>query len=353
MTEKRDGKGHVSRVEPGLTKRQRDVLVAIIREHVATARPVGSSALAERSRLGIGAASIRLTMAELEKLGLLSHPHTSAGRVPTEAGYRTYVDWLMRPVLLEEAETFKIEETLKGVRGGAEEVVVQACRVLSALSRQLALATRPILAHTPIDRVELVALAPDRLLLAVMTRGGVVRTAIVETEQAVSARDAKGAGRILNTVMSGLTPREVLLLLEGEPALPVEPPLGPTLRRATGRLMHAMDAGALYFEGASYVMAQPEFGDGTRLLGLMGLLEERSSLVRELHEHTEGVTPTILIGREHHCRGMDCVSVVSSRYRIGSTGGIVAVLGPTRMYYSRLIPMVEGVARAITRVLGE
>lgn len=340
-------------MRPGLAKRQRQVLVAVIREHVRSAGPVGSSVLARTARLGIGAASVRRAMAELEDMGLLSHPHTSAGRVPTEAGYRVYVDWLMRPVQLEEAEAFVIEEGLKQAAGGAEEVVVQACRVLSTLSKQLALATRPILAHAPIDRVELVALAPDRLLLAVMTGGGVVRTAIVETEQAVSARDAKAAGHILNTVMRGLTPREVLHLLEGEPLLPMSPPLGTALTRATGWLMQTMDMGVLHFEGASYALAQPEFIDGTRLRGLMGVLEERSSLVRELVEQTESAGSTILIGKEHHCQGMDCVSVVSSRYRIGNTSGVVAVLGPTRMWYNKLVPMVEGVARAITRVLGE
>lgn len=325
----------------------------MIREHVMSTGPVGSSVLARHARLGIGAASIRRAMAELEELGLLSHPHTSAGRVPTEAGYRTYVDWLMRPVRLEEAEAFVIEERLKEISGGTEEVVVQACRVLSTLSRQLALATRPMLVHTPIDRVELVALAPDRLLLAVMTRNGVVRTALVETDQAVSARDARGAGHILNKVLGGLTPSEVLALLEGEHSLPVEPPLGPALARVTGRLMQAMDVGVLYFEGTTYALAQPEFGDGTRMRGLMRALEERSSLVRELTEHTGSARPTIRIGKEHHCRGMDCVSVVSSRYRIGDASGVVAVVGPTRMWYSKLVPMVEGVARAVTRVLGE
>jgi heat-inducible transcriptional repressor len=338
---------------PSLTKRQRQVLVAVIREHVKSASPVGSSVLARNARLGIGSASIRRAMAELEELGYLSHPHTSAGRVPTEVGYRTYVDWLMRPVRLEEIEAFAIEERLKQARGGTEEVVVQACRVLSTLSKQLALATRPLLVDTPIERVELVALAPDRLLLAVMTRAGVVRTAIVETEQAVSARHAQAAGHILNTVMKGLTPREVLVLLEGEPLLPVDPPLGPALTRVTGRLMHSMDLGVLHFEGTGYVLAQPEFVDGTRLRGLMGALEERSSLVRELVEHTESGGSTIVIGKEHHCRGMDCVSVVSSRYRIGNASGVVAVLGPTRMWYNKLVPMVEGVATAITRVLGE
>jgi heat-inducible transcriptional repressor len=353
MTEEQESGSSRGRQRPALTKRQRQVLVAVIREHVRSASPVGSSVLARSARLGIGAASVRRAMAELEELGYLSHPHTSAGRVPTEVGYRTYVDWLMRPVRLEVAETFVIEERLKQARGGTEEVVVQACRVLSTLSKQLALATRPLLVDTPIERVELVALAPDRLLLAVMTRAGVVRTAIVETEQAVSARHAKAAGHILNTVMSGLTPREVLALLEGEPLLPVDPPLGGALTRVTGRLMHAMALGVLHFEGTSYALAQPEFVDGTRLRGLMGVLEERSSLVRELVEHTESAGPTILIGREHHCQGMDCVSVVSSRYRIGGTSGVVAVLGPTRMWYSRLVPMVEGVAKAITRVLGE
>jgi heat-inducible transcriptional repressor len=337
----------------GLTQRQRNVLVAVIRKHVSTARPVGSSALTKETSLGIGAASIRRTMAELEELGLLSHPHTSAGRVPTQVGYRTYVDWLMRPERLVSSVAQAIEEQLNEARGGMEQIVVRACHVLSGLSKQLAVATRPVLADTPVDRVEVVALGPRRLLLAVVCGRRVVRTAVVETKHTVSAQDARQAGRVLNEVACGLTPREVLAVLEGEESLSMRPPLGPVLRRVVGRLMYTMGVGTLYFEGASYVLEQPEFGDGHRLRGLFDALEERASLARELCEHTEGPRPTVLIAGEHLCRGMDCVSLVSSRYGSAGMGGVLAVVGPTRMRYSRLVPVVEGVARAVTRVLGE
>ena len=117
--------------------------------------------------------------------------------------------------------------------------------------------------------------------------------------------------------------------------------------------MYTMGVGTLYFEGASYVLEQPEFGDGQRLRGLFDALEESASLARELCEHTEGTRPTVLIGGEHLCSGMDCVSLVSSRYGSTGMGGVLAVVGPTRMRYSRLVPVVAGVARAVTRVLGE
>ncbi len=335
-----------------MTRRQRSVLVAVIMEYVAAARPVGSQALERSGRLGIAAASIRHTMAELEELGLLSHPHTSAGRVPTQAGYRHYVDCLMEPVRLEESESDAIVKQLKRAGEGMDGVVVQACHVLSSLSRQLAVATRPVLEARPIERVEVVALAPKRLLLAVVARGGAVRATVVETQNAVAVREARVVGRFLTRVLRGRTPHEILAMLEDE-SIEVEPPLGPTLTRVASRLVGAIDPGTLYFEGTGYALSQPEFGDRDRLRGLMDALEARASLARELYEHTVDPGPTVVIGRENWCHEMHCMSMVSSRYRVGIGAGVVAVVGPTRMMYSRLVPVVEGVAHAITTVLGE
>src|SRR5262245_2356264 len=264
-------------IRPTLDERHRRILKFVVESHVVRAEPVGSQYVRVAYHLSISPATIRNAMSPLEELGLLEHPHTSAGRVPTEDGYRYYVDELMRPAPVAAAAMRTVEAALRTARASGEELEVVAARALARVSRQLAvLALRPRRLD-PVDRVELVSLADGMLLLAVGGAGGALPTTTWKPAAGNARALVRAAERWIRALLpvagaGGIRALAERAKREAEPELAAF--LDDALRRAA-RLLEPAEQAAVQIEGADHIARQPEFQSAARLRALVSLLTER------------------------------------------------------------------------------
>ncbi len=338
-----------------LTTRQEDVLRRVVQHFIDTAAPVGSKALAEAVELS--SASVRATMRDLEEAGYLGHPHTSAGRVPTEAGYRVYVDALMDVTGLSTREAALLRESVRRRLGDQEAVARETSRLLGRLSQLLGVVLTPRLSTGVLERIEVVPLGATRVLFVLALRGGVARTvaAEVDVELRPDAIDAV-VGR-LNERLAGHTLEEIrrtgrervrdLADDDGTGIVRV------VLRDGKALFREATPERRAAISGAQHLVAQPEFSSPEWVRDVVELAESEDVVVHLL-ETPRLVDPAdpdravVLIGREveRGRPGADgpSYSVVTAPYRLGDGVGAVAVLGPTRMDYGRAVGLVEYVA---------
>lgn len=332
-----------------LTDRERRVLEAVVEIYIATAEPTGSQTVARRSALGISPASIRSSMSDLEAKGYLYHPHTSAGRIPTDRAYRIYVDALMRrlPPDARARETLEVE---LGAAAASEQLVGRAAQVLGILTQELGVAVAPSLDEIVLDRIDLVAVSTDRLLLVLNLRSGAVRTIYVRVPGTIPRGQADAVQRILNERLAGHTLREIRATVADR------------LRGAGGRAdvaelldiilaegdgLFDLDEGEPVMLGsASMLVDQPEFSSSERMRNLLTLTERRDVLREALAQRRhEGIT--ITIGDEHGEPGLSGFTLVTATYRRGGATGVIGVLGPTRMPYEKIIGLVEHTGRLV------
>lgn len=337
-----------------LTERERRVLEAVIETYIATAEPAGSQTVARRSSLGISPASIRSTMSELELKGFLYHPHTSAGRIPTDRAYRLYVDRMVRgtPPDLQLREQLEAE---LGAASASEELLHRAAQVLGILTQELGVAVGPALDQIVLERVDLVAVSVERLLLVLNLRSGAVRTIYIRLHAALSRDQLDEVQRLLNERLAGLPLREV------------RQSLGDRLRDAAASseaaelfdiilaegdgLFDPQDENAEMVLGSSSVLVdQPEFASSEQMRSLLSLTERRDVLHAALAQRKQDGM-TITIGGEHGEPGLAGFTLVTSTYRRGGATGVIGVLGPTRMPYDKIIGLVEHTGRLVEGLL--
>lgn len=335
-----------------LSERELRVLETVIQAYIETAEPAGSVAVARRSGLGISPASVRNTMGELEARGYLYHPHTSAGRIPTDRGYRAYVDSLGRLAPPSQQARATLEAELHAPRTTIEEILRRAAQVLGVLTQELGVAAAPALEDTVLERMDLVQVASDRLLLVFNLRSGVVRTIFVQIPSSVAGAAVQAVTRTLNERLAGLTLREVRRTL-GErlrDAGGAEPGARDLLNIfiAEGEEMFALpDAGAGVMLSSTRLLAdQPEFASGGRMKTLLELTERRDLLVQALQARRQGGL-TVTIGGEHADPRLAEFTLVTASYRVGEVSGVIGVLGPTRMPYDKIIGLVDHTSRLV------
>ncbi len=335
-----------------LGEREQRVLAAIVQTYIETAEPAGSRTVASRSGLGISPASIRATMSELESKGYLFHKHTSAGRIPTDLAYRVYVDTLMRhsPPSRAARETLSAE---LGARGGAIDLVLRrAAQVLTVLTHELGVAAGPLLDETVLDRLELIQVASDRLLLVLSLRSGVARTIFVEVTGALAPAIVQRVATVLNERLAGLSLRVIRATLadrlrdatgsdEGSELLNIFIAQGDELFQGEGA------ADEVLLGSATVLAGQPEFASSNdRMRELLELTEQRQRLGKALAERrTEGLS--ITIGSENPDPRLAGFTLVTSTYRSGELRGVIGVLGPTRMPYDKIIGLVDHTSRLV------
>ena len=334
-----------------LSDRQFRVLEGVIQIYVETAQPAGSEAVARRSRLGISPASVRSTMSELESRGYLFHVHTSGGRIPTERGYRLYVNRLMRPAPVPKSARVKLEsEIVPAARNPIEEILRRAAQVLGVLTQELGVAIAPALDELVLERLELVRVSSERLLVVLTLQSGLVRTIFVEVPAAVAPEAVEHVQRILNERLAGL--------LLGE----IRGSLSERLRDAGGagngggllnifiaegeELFDLAGAGTVVLGSAQPLADQPEFASNERMRHLLDLTERRDVLRRAFEDrHRRGLT--ITIGSENSDPRLADFTLVTSAYRSGGLSGVIGVMGPTRMPYDKIIGLVEHTSRMV------
>jgi len=336
--------------EPLLDERRRQVLTAVLSEYIETAEPVGSRSVAKRHRLGLSPATIRNAMADLEEMGYLSQPHTSAGRVPTDKAYRFYVNTLEGDFEAVLAEARELRRHYAGTPGGAEQLMEQTSFYLSALSRMTGVLLAPPLKQTVLDRIDLIPLSNDRALAVVITESGWITTRTLSLESRVVADDLREIGRQLTRRFRGMTFQEILEDLSA-PADPLDP-----LRTRAGTLVDQVFSllrdRTLYIGGAINILDHPEFWDIVTMRSLLRAFEEKDRLINLLSQRAEEQGVQVMIGRENPYEEMRECSLVTSTYTYRDQAlGILGVVGPKRMPYSKVITLVEETARLVSQSL--
>ena len=335
-----------------LDERKLTVLRAIVEDYVSTTEPVGSKSLVDRYHFGVSPATIRNDMAVLEELGFIAQPHTSAGRIPTDKGYRLFVDRLSSVKPLSAAERRAIETFLAGAYS-LDDVVMRTVRLLVQLTRQVAVVQYPSLTRSAIRHIELVPLAPQRLLLVLITDTGRVEQCTVELPDAWDDASVSHVRSVLNACLGGHQLADAAAMVtELSERIPVE-------ERANANAVFSVLLASLIerneekivFGGAANLNAQ-DFNRGIR--EVLEALEEQVVLMRLLGEATEPAIVTVRIGAENPVAGLQATSVVSTGY--GNTAqplAKLAVLGPTRMDYPGTMGAVRAVARYVGQILME
>jgi heat-inducible transcriptional repressor len=344
-------------VAESLTERERQVLEAVIETYVATAEPAGSRTISRRSGLALSAATIRNTMSDLEEKGYLYHPHTSAGRIPTDLAYRVYVNSLMRPSEVSASESHQIREGL-AERSAVDQILERAAQVLGVLTKELGVAVGPSLDAAVLERVELLQAGSDRLLLVLTLKSGVVRTIFVEVPSHLAPAAVVNVAIVLNDRLAGLTLREIratlperlrdaasdagssellnIFIQEADDLFDM-PPAG----SATGGVV---------LGSAQLLAGQPEFATKERFQGLLEVTERRDVL-REALARRMGQGLSITIGSEHQDPTLAPFTLVTASYRLGPLAGVIGVMGPTRMPYDKIVALVDHTSRLVGELL--
>ena len=331
---------------PGpLDSRSAAILRAIIEEYVATALPVGSQALVEKYQIGVSSATVRNVMSELERAGLLMSPHTSAGRVPTDGGYRLYVESIADTVALAPVEQLMIRHQFGQVEFANEQWFRLAASTLAGVTGAAGIATPAKPSAWRIKRVDLVASGERMANLLLVLAEGSIKQLLLPLDTATDQLALDEAARRLNAWLAGRTAAELEPMLSG---LPLETDADRLVARAAGRIVRAMrefDAIAVedvFSEGLLNVMEEPEFAQTEKLRRVFRLLQDRAYLGDLVHDVTDFGDVCIFIGAENRPAELHDVALILAPYgRRGRASGVIGVLGPTRMAYPHAISTVR------------
>jgi heat-inducible transcriptional repressor len=338
-----------------LTERARQVLQAILFEYTVTAEPVGSRQVAKKYALGLSPATIRNTMADLEELGYLAQPHTSAGRVPTDKAYRYYVDSLMGSAQLARTEALRLQRQVAGSRSEIDDLMETTSAQLSSLSHYAAVILAPPLQHTRLDRVDLIPVEGDRALVVLATETGWGTSRIVAIDESVSAPELREVARLLTERYGGLTFQEIRARLSDTATPPTEADrVARVAASLSRRVFSSLWDRNLYVGGAMNMLDQPEFGNIATMKALLRAFEEKRQLI-ELLTTRASASPEgaqVLIGSEMPYQEMQDTSLVAACYTYRDRVlGVLGIVGPRRMPYAKIVPLVEYTARLVSRRL--
>jgi heat-inducible transcriptional repressor len=346
---------------PKPDSRRQAVLATIIDEYLVTGEPVGSHVVSEKFARAPGwsSATIRNVMAELEELGLLEQPHTSAGRIPTDRGYRHYVDNVIDSTSLSRHDVAAIENIglSDQVRARPDRAMERASHVLSALSNNVGIVVWPSLAHNGLKDIRFVKLPDSRILVVLVSTSNVVHDKVVTLDEDFSQEELNRAARFLNTEFAGKSllaiRSEIVARIKQERSL-----YDSVVRNAIllcERSLQDEDSAIaeVFVDGASNIFGKPEFSDTETIRGLFQTFEEKSRLVKILNECVAGEPSgvvQVLIGRENLASSMQHCSVITTSYRVGTeVCGTLGVVGSTRIAYGRMMAVVNYLGRFMER----
>ena len=343
---------------PDLTDRQRRILARLVSDYIEQGEPVSSSWLAEHSALGLSSATVRHVLARLEELGLVRQPHTSAGRVPTDIGYRLYVDDLLGS--RRRTRTLPDVEARLRRSGTVGDLLEHASQELSRASHHIGFALAPASPSTRLQHVDFVNIDGGRVLMIVVGTGGQITHKVIEPSERIDAITLSQSANYINHEFAGLTMQEaraaIVERMRQERIL-YDALAAQALDLAQRGLEQMTPEEMVHVQGASFVVDDLLGGSADRertietLRALFRMIEEKHRLVELLTRYMEADGLTVVIGSEHLAADLHPFSVVASTFSDGQRAGAVGVIGPTRMRYQRAITVVDGVSQAITRVL--
>lgn len=341
-----------------LDDRSKQVLKVIILSYIKTALPVASRSITERHDFGVGSATIRNIMADLEDGGFLMHPHTSAGRIPTEKGYRFYVDTLFqeKTFLKKQAEiTVEAERLVK--RKDASLLLQDTSKLLSDLTHYMAIVSAPKISSARIKRIEFVRIRKNAIMAITVSEAGFVQNRFFDLTKDISQRALNNISDYLNRSYPGMTLHGIRKRLKEQMEKMenlydhLQTEAFEVTRDAMGGLENK-DESELYTEGTINIFDLPDFSDLKIMKGLLKAVKEKKSIIQLLDKYNQSEGVQVFIGSESEFLGEHGCSLVVSQYKRGDRVlGALGVIGPTRMDYSKVIPLVASTAKRVSRLL--
>jgi heat-inducible transcriptional repressor len=340
-----------------LSEREKAILRYVIHQFILTASPVGSRNISKRYGLGLSPATIRNIMADLEESGFLGHPHTSAGRVPTDKGYRYYVDSLMEPPLLSESEKRYIRKKIKEATTDTEETLKITSSILSEITDLLACVTYPKFENSVLHKIQIVRVSSNRILVILTITSGLIRTITFEIDNKIKSEKIEAVQKALNQRLAGLTFKEIRNTFRDRLKDYLKEDLKPIIRlfidSADKIFTDFKSIEKSVITGAKNILKQPEFESHDSFQSIIELIEEREVIVHIMDEKlvSEKKDFTISIGSELNDEKLSAYSLVAKEYSIGGAKGTVGIIGPKRMQYSKAVAAVIYIAQQLQREL--
>ncbi|GAB6158118.1 heat-inducible transcriptional repressor HrcA [Desulfotomaculum varum] len=337
-----------------MDERKQKILLAIIKDYISTAEPVGSRTISRKYKLGVSPATIRNEMADLEEMGYIEQPHTSAGRIPSHLGYRYYVDCLMETEQLPEQEQAAIRRGYENKVREVGEVLNRTGRMLSQLTNYTALVQTPFFGGSSYKHIQLVLMAPTQAILIVVMDTGAVHHQMMTVPENITQQDLDQISGVLNAKLQGRTMDSIRLTLIKEIYFELAKHrhiLDLALELIQERIT-SVSEDKIYLEGVFNILNQPEFHNIEKVKVLLSLLEQENTLrdILEMPGDARGIT--IKIGSENPRKEMQNCSMVTATYQVGEKIlGTIGVLGPTRMDYARVVTVIDCMSKNLSRAL--
>lgn len=345
-----------STLHKNLNEREKLILRSIVQQFVLTASPVGSRNITKKFDVGVSPATVRSIMSELEESGYINHPHTSAGRVPTDKGYRYYVDSLMEISELKASEKGFIEKNLDAQLTEKEQILKVASKLLSNITRQIACITYPTLDKGILTKIQLVSLSNTRLLVVVSIQSGLIKTITLEFDSEIEASSLADIESVLNERLNGLTFQEIRQTAK-ERLIDVEDSEKPIMRLFVDSIdkifTNVKPEEKILITGATNIIQQPEFEDPEKFQSVIELIEDKDIIIHILDKKKPEKSNNILIsiGTENEDEKLHEYSLITKEYSFGETSGTVGIIGPKRMEYSKVVAIISYLGDLLTEVL--
>jgi heat-inducible transcriptional repressor len=338
-----------------LAARKQKILSAIIESYINTGEPVGSKSIMQSNMLSCSSATIRNEMAELEELGYLVQPHTSAGRVPSEAGYRFYVDTLVEQYAKTTHEVAQINQLLRIKMDEIDQILDMASRLASSMTNYTGIAIKPKMSTVTMTKFEIISMDLNNFAIVMITSGGAVKTKKVKIDRAVSDSALKRLSDIFNERICGLGADMINLPIimgieeeMGDDAFLVNPAV-----KCIYEVMNDIDGGDMKLTGINHLLKYPEYSDNENLFELLGTLENQDTIL-DLVSDVDGDGINVLIGSESSVKVMNNSSLVYIPIRKnGRTVGVVGVIGPRRMNYKQVLKTLGDISGNISNIIGD
>ncbi|MBU8905630.1 heat-inducible transcriptional repressor HrcA [Desertibacillus haloalkaliphilus] len=337
-----------------LTERQLFILQAIVDDYIRSAEPVGSRSISKREDISYSPATIRNEMADLEELGFLDKPHSSAGRIPSQRGYRYYVDHLLMPHYLSDTELVDIKKLFAEKIDEVEQLIQQSAKVLSSLTSYISIVLGPEMFETRLKHLQIIPLTHETAVAIIVTDTGHVENQTITIPGGIELADLEMVVNILNDHLKGVPLNDLNKRLNTEVAA--------VLRSHIGNVNHVMSmlnrtlkpekSEKVFYGGKTNLLMQPEFRDIEKVRLLLNILEEDDLVHQLFRSNSAGIN--VKIGQENNLEAIDNCSIITASYSIaGKHMGTVGILGPTRMEYPRVIGILDHISKDLTKVLTE
>ncbi len=339
-----------------LSDREKLILRSIIQQFILTASPVGSRFITKKYDIGFSPATVRNIMADLEESGFIGHPHTSAGRIPTDKGYRFYVDSLMEIQKIRNSEKGIINKSLDIEQVETDEILRLTTSILSNITKQLACVTYPRIDSGILAKLQIVSLSSSRILIVISIKGGLVKTITMEVDSEIKPAQIESVQNLLNERLCGLTFKEIRTTLS-ERFRDVEEDQRPVIRLfvdSVDKIFKDVNSkDNVYLTGASNIIKQPEFENPEKFPGIVELIENKDIIIHILDKGSDTAHDQVFIsiGSENEDRKLEEYSFISKEYSIEGTSGTLGIIGPKRMEYSKVVAIVDYMAKMLSEIL--